>query len=286
MTCGSLRTSTPAVRSRLDRGLEVVDPQVVQGARRAGVEEQSHAAEVEEDESRRVVRRERAPRRGGRGRRRWPGRGRRRAGRSGRVPSTDGSPARHNGSMTDHRPVETWLTDMDGVLVHEEDAIPGAAEFITALEQSGRSLPRPDEQLDLHAARPAGPPAAKRDRRAGEGDLDVRARDGAVPRRAATRGIRLCRRRGGADDGHARRRLRHDRPRPRLRGPRRDPHLLVRGDHPRGPPDRAGARFIATNPDPSGPSPAGTLPATGSVAALIRRRPAGSPTTSASPTRS
>ena len=31
----------------------------------------------------------------------------------------------------------------------------------------------------------------------------------------------------------------------------------------------AGARFIATNPDPSGPSPDGTLPATGSVAALI-----------------
>ncbi|MCP6280557.1 UMP phosphatase, partial [Klebsiella pneumoniae] len=32
-----------------------------------------------------------------------------------------------------------------------------------------------------------------------------------------------------------------------------------------------GARFIATNPDPSGPSPQGTLPATGSVAALISR---------------
>jgi NagD protein len=30
-----------------------------------------------------------------------------------------------------------------------------------------------------------------------------------------------------------------------------------------------GARFIATNPDPSGPSVLGTLPATGSVAALI-----------------
>jgi NagD protein len=30
-----------------------------------------------------------------------------------------------------------------------------------------------------------------------------------------------------------------------------------------------GARFIATNPDPSGPSVFGTLPATGSVAALI-----------------
>ena len=32
-----------------------------------------------------------------------------------------------------------------------------------------------------------------------------------------------------------------------------------------------GARFIATNPDPTGPSPDGPLPATGSVAALIRR---------------
>ena len=31
----------------------------------------------------------------------------------------------------------------------------------------------------------------------------------------------------------------------------------------------AGARFIATNPDPSGPSHQGMLPATGSVAALI-----------------
>jgi NagD protein len=32
-----------------------------------------------------------------------------------------------------------------------------------------------------------------------------------------------------------------------------------------------GSRFIATNPDPTGPSPDGPLPATGSVAALISR---------------
>jgi hypothetical protein len=32
-----------------------------------------------------------------------------------------------------------------------------------------------------------------------------------------------------------------------------------------------GARFIATNPDPTGPSPAGPLPATGSVAAMISK---------------
>jgi NagD protein len=33
----------------------------------------------------------------------------------------------------------------------------------------------------------------------------------------------------------------------------------------------AGARFIATNPDPTGPSPEGPVPATGSIAALISR---------------
>ena len=33
----------------------------------------------------------------------------------------------------------------------------------------------------------------------------------------------------------------------------------------------AGARFIATNPDPTGPAPDGPLPATGSVAALISK---------------
>ena len=33
----------------------------------------------------------------------------------------------------------------------------------------------------------------------------------------------------------------------------------------------AGARFIATNPDPAGPTPAGIVPATGAVAALVSR---------------
>src|SRR3954465_3152286 len=39
----------------------------------------------------------------------------------------------------------------------------------------------------------------------------------------------------------------------------------------------AGARFIATNPDPTGPTPDGPLPATGSVAALISRASGGAP---------
>src|SRR5919198_5456029 len=39
--------------------------------------------------------------------------------------------------MTEHKPVESWLTDMDGVLVHEERAIPGAGDFIAELQGSG-----------------------------------------------------------------------------------------------------------------------------------------------------
>ena len=36
------------------------------------------------------------------------------------------------------RTIESWLTDMDGVLVHEGHAIPGAPEFVTALRDEGR----------------------------------------------------------------------------------------------------------------------------------------------------
>ena len=39
--------------------------------------------------------------------------------------------------MTESKPILSWLTDMDGVLVREEDPIPGAAEFIATLERSG-----------------------------------------------------------------------------------------------------------------------------------------------------
>lgn len=36
------------------------------------------------------------------------------------------------------RPIGSWLTDMDGVLVHEQHAIDGAAEFIAALQHYDR----------------------------------------------------------------------------------------------------------------------------------------------------
>ena len=42
------------------------------------------------------------------------------------------------GRMTTPKPVDCWLTDMDGVLVHEQHPIPGASDFIAALQRSGR----------------------------------------------------------------------------------------------------------------------------------------------------
>jgi len=43
-------------------------------------------------------------------------------------------------TVTDHtsREITSWLTDMDGVLVHEGHAIPGAADFVKALRDKGR----------------------------------------------------------------------------------------------------------------------------------------------------
>src|SRR4051812_11753206 len=34
--------------------------------------------------------------------------------------------------------VRAWLSDMDGVLVHEEEPIPGAADFVARLTRTGR----------------------------------------------------------------------------------------------------------------------------------------------------
>lgn len=43
-----------------------------------------------------------------------------------------------NESSLPENPIEYWLTDMDGVLVHEGTAIPGAKEFIETLKAKGR----------------------------------------------------------------------------------------------------------------------------------------------------
>jgi len=40
--------------------------------------------------------------------------------------------------VTDRKQPECWLTDMDGVLVHEDHALPGAARFIARLVERDR----------------------------------------------------------------------------------------------------------------------------------------------------
>ncbi|WP_121254869.1 HAD-IIA family hydrolase [Nocardioides ferulae] len=167
------------------------------------------------------------------------------------------------------RPVETWLTDMDGVLVHEEVPIPGAQEFIEKLKASGlRFLVLTNNSIFT--------PRDLRARLLGSG-IDV-PEDAIWTSALATAQFLAEQRPNGSayvvgeaglttalhDIGY----VMTD----------REPDYVVLGEtrtYSFEAITRAirliddGARFIATNPDPSGPSQAGKLPATGSVAALI-----------------
>jgi NagD protein len=173
--------------------------------------------------------------------------------------------------VSEHKPVESWLTDMDGVLVHEERAIPGAAEFIATLQTSGRKFlvltnnsiytPR-----DLRARLLAG-------------GIDV-------PERAiwtsalATAQFLDDQRPGGTAYVIGEAGLTTALHEVGYVLTDRDPDYVVLGEtrtYSFEAITRAirlisgGARFLATNPDPTGPSAEGPLPATGSVAALITR---------------
>ena len=171
--------------------------------------------------------------------------------------------------MTTASRIDTWLTDMDGVLVHEEDPIPGAADFIEVLKDSGRDF------LVLTNNSIFTP----RDLRARllRSGIDV-PEDAIWTSAMATARFLSEQRPGGTayvvgeaglttamhDVGY----VLSD----------HDPDYVVLGETRTYSFEaitkairliEGGARFIATNPDPNGPSAAGTLPATGSVAALI-----------------
>jgi NagD protein len=171
--------------------------------------------------------------------------------------------------MSEPRAIETWLTDMDGVLVHEEDPIPGAVEFLKALKKSGcpfmvltnnsiytprdlrarllaSGLDVPEKSIwtsalataqFLHDQRPGGSAYV-----VGESGLTSALHDiGYVMTERNPDYVVLGETRTYSFESITR----------AIR--------LIEG----------GARFIATNPDASGPSIHGTMPATGSVAALI-----------------
>jgi NagD protein len=169
------------------------------------------------------------------------------------------------------RQIRSWLMDMDGVLVREEQAIPGADRFLARLREreipflllTNNSIYSP---RDLVA-------------RLSAGGLDVP--EGAIWTSAlATARLLAEQRPGGSayvigESGlttalHAAGYTLTD----------RAPDYVVLGETRTYSFERitrairlivGGARFIATNPDPTGPSANGPLPATGSVAALISR---------------
>jgi len=168
-------------------------------------------------------------------------------------------------------PVQSWLTDMDGVLVHEERPIPGAADFIARLKSSGQPFlvltnnsiftPR-----DLVA----------RLRRSG---IDL-PEEAIWTSALATAQFLDDQRPGGSAFTIGETGLTTALHEVGYVLTDRSPDYVVLGEtrtYSFEAITRAirliddGASFICTNPDATGPSPEGALPAAGSVAALVTR---------------
>jgi NagD protein len=172
---------------------------------------------------------------------------------------------------------QAWLIDMDGVLVREEHLIPGADRFLASL--NARRTPflvltnnSIYTRRDLSA-------------RLLHSGLDVP--EGSIWTSANATGRFLeSQRPGGSAYVIGEAGLTTALHSAGYVQTERDPDYVVLGETRTYSFERittavrliaAGARFIATNPDPTGPSPHGPLPATGSVAALISRATGVSP---------
>jgi NagD protein len=169
------------------------------------------------------------------------------------------------------REIRSWLMDMDGVLVREDEAVPGADTFIARL----RELGTPFLVLTNNSIYTRRDLAA----RLAASGLDVPEEAIWTSALATARFLEDQRPQGSAfvigeaglttalhDAGYTL--------------TERAPDYVVLGETRTYSFERItrairlitdGARFIATNPDATGPTPEGPLPATGSVAALISR---------------
>ena len=171
--------------------------------------------------------------------------------------------------MRNVRDIECFLTDMDGVLVHDEEPVPGAVELLNRWVDTSRrflvltnnstytprdlaarlarsGLPVPEENLWTSAmatgAFLAGQPGHKTAFVIGEAGLTTAMHEaGFVMTETAPAYVVIGETRTYSFESITKAiRLIND-----------------------------GARFIVTNPDTTGPSPNGVLPATGAVAAMI-----------------
>jgi 5'-nucleotidase len=161
--------------------------------------------------------------------------------------------------------------DMDGVLVHEEEAIPGANEFLGRL----RELELPFLVLTNNSIYTRRDLAA----RLRASGLDV-PENSIFTSALATARFLEEQRPGGTAFTIGEAGLTTALHEAGYTLTERDPDYVVLGETRTYSFERisrairlivAGARFIATNPDATGPTPDGPLPATGSVAALISR---------------
>src|SRR5919112_3401025 len=173
--------------------------------------------------------------------------------------------------MSTRGPVECWLTDMDGVLVHENEALPGAAEFLQRLvDRQRRFLVLTNNSI--FTPRDLAARLARSGLRVPEEAIWTSALATAVfladqlPNGSAyvigEAGLTTALHEVGYTLTDT------------------DPDYVVLGETRTYSFEaitkairlvEAGARFIATNPDTTGPSQEGPLPATGSVAAMITK---------------
>jgi NagD protein len=179
--------------------------------------------------------------------------------------------------VTHAHEIECWLTDMDGVLVHEGLALPGAVEFLARLRERGRRFLVLTNN-SIFTAR------------------DLRARLAAsgldVPEQAiwtsalATAQFLDDQHPGGSAYAIGEAGLTTALHEIGYVLTDTDPDYVVLGETRTYSFEAitkairlvdAGARFIATNPDPTGPSAEGPLPACGAVAALISKATGATP---------
>ncbi|MDO4888865.1 MAG: HAD-IIA family hydrolase [Actinomycetaceae bacterium] len=167
------------------------------------------------------------------------------------------------------RTIKNWLTDMDGVLIHEEKALPGAAEFIHKLRE--RDIPflvltnnsiftRRDLAARLDASGIAVPEHNIWTSATATATFLEQQSDSRRAYVVGEAGLTTALYEAGFIMTNA------------------DPDFVVLGETRSYNIDAltqairlidAGARFIATNPDVTGPSQAGPIPATGAVSAMI-----------------
>ncbi|MEV8219961.1 HAD-IIA family hydrolase [Microbacterium sp. NPDC077391] len=173
--------------------------------------------------------------------------------------------------MADRSEIECWLTDMDGVLVHENDAIPGASELLAEWERDGvpylvltnnSIFTARDLSARLRASGLHVPEERIWTSALATADFLAQQLPGGSAFVIGEAGLLTALHETGFI-------MTETRPDFVVVGETRNYSFeaITKAIRLIG----AGARFIVTNPDATGPSAEGPLPATGAIAALITK---------------